>query len=246
MQSFVWATPLELARSNGVENRAKTERSVGRGRRGHRLIPGYEVLDVVDPRLGPGDCLRRRQPHLVDLLPSVGTHLLRSVLRMTEDSPERRSPTVSRSDSASRVISASPQAVYGALSDPDALVAWLPPPGMTGSFDYFDLRAGGSYRLVLIYSEQPTNGGKTSADSDVVEARFIEVIPNERIVQAIDFVSDDPEMAGTMTMTWTSAALGETTRVDVVAANVPTGISPDDHAEGLRSSLSNLARHLES
>lgn len=153
---------------------------------------------------------------------------------------------MSRTDAAHRVISASLEDVYGALSDPDALVAWLPPSGMMGAFEHFDLRVGGSYRLVLTYSEQPSGGGKTSADTDVVEARFVEVVPNERIVQAVDFESDDPDMAGTMTMTWSLTRLDGATRVDIVAEDVPGGISADDHAEGLRSSLANLAHHLES
>lgn len=143
------------------------------------------------------------------------------------------------------MISASPEAVYAALSDPDALVEWLPPSGMTGVFEHFDLRDGGSYRLTLTYSEEPSGGGKTSADTDVVAARFLEVVPNESIVQAVAFDSDDPDMAGAMTMTWSITELEGATRVDVVAEGVPSGISADDHAEGLRSSLANLARYLE-
>ena len=55
-----------------------------------------------------------------------------------------------RADRASRVIAAPPEKVYAALTDPEALVAWLPPEGMSARFDRFDARPGGSYRLVLL------------------------------------------------------------------------------------------------
>ena len=64
-------------------------------------------------------------------------------------------------------------------------------------------------------------------------------------MQAVDFESDDPAFAGTMTMTWTLTADAGGTRVDITAADVPSGISAEDHAAGLASSLANLALHLE-
>ncbi len=75
--------------------------------------------------------------------------------------------------------------------------------------------------------------------------RFLEVVPGVRVVQAVDFVSDDPAQAGTMTMTWAVSAEGAGTRVEIRADDVPAGISAQDHATGLSSSLANLARHLE-
>jgi hypothetical protein len=65
-------------------------------------------------------------------------------------------------------------------------------------------------------------------------------------VHAVDFVSDDPAFAGTMTMTWQVAATESGTRVDILAEDVPDGIASKDHAAGLGSSLANLARYLES
>ncbi len=148
---------------------------------------------------------------------------------------------MSRTDSASRVIQADRERVYAALVDADALASWLPPHGMTGRFEWFDARPGGSYRLVLTFDEGLHGSGKTTSDSDVVEARFVEIAANERIVQEVDFVSDDPAFAGTMTMTWQLSAEGSRTRVEVRADHVPAGISPEDHAAGLESSLANLA-----
>jgi uncharacterized protein YndB with AHSA1/START domain len=150
-----------------------------------------------------------------------------------------------RTDRASRVMAAPPKRVWAALVDPEALMAWLPPGGMTGRFERFDARPGGTYRMVLTYSDASGAPGKASVDSDIVEARFVDIVPGERVVQAVDFVSDDPAYAGTMTMTWKVTAVDGGTRVDIVAEDVPDGISPEDHAAGLASSLTNLAAYVE-
>lgn len=152
---------------------------------------------------------------------------------------------VVHTDTASRVIAASPERVYAALVDPDALVVWLPPGDMTGRFERFDARPGGSYRLVLTYADASAAPGKATADSDIVEARFVDLVPGERVVQAVDFVSNDPAYAGTMTMTWEVIGVDIGTRVEIRAENVPDGISEEAHATGLASSLANLAAYLE-
>jgi uncharacterized protein YndB with AHSA1/START domain len=152
---------------------------------------------------------------------------------------------VPRTDRASRVIAASPERVYAAFVDPEALATWLPPDGMSAMFDHFDARPGGSYRMVLTYADASDAPGKATADSDIVDARFVDVVPDARVVQAVDFVSDDPAYAGTMTMTWAVTAVADGTRVDFIADDVPDGISAEDHAAGLTSSLTNLAEFLE-
>ena len=146
---------------------------------------------------------------------------------------------MARTDTASRVIAAPLDRVFAALVDPEALTAWLPPDGMSGRFERFDARPGGSYRLVLTYADASSARGKATADSDIVEARFVDVVPGVRVVQAVDFVSDDPTHAGTMTMTWEVTAVDAGTRVDIRADDVPAGISAKDHAAGLASSLAN-------
>ena len=151
-----------------------------------------------------------------------------------------------RTDRASRVIDAPVARVFNALVDRDALQAWLPPGGMTARFERFDPTPGGSYRLVLTYSDPTDPHGKSSADSDIVEARYVDIVPNDRVVQVVDFVSDDPAFAGTMTMTWAVRAVDGGTRVEVTADDVPDGIAADDHAAGLTSSLDNLAGYVES
>ena len=150
-----------------------------------------------------------------------------------------------RSDSASRLIAAPVGRVFGALVDREALEAWLPPRGMTARFERFDPRPGGSYRLVLTYEDRAEAHGKSSADSDIVEVRYLDIVPDARVVQAVDFVADDPAFAGTMTMTWNVQAGDGGTLVEITADDVPDGISAEEHAAGLASSLENLARHLD-
>jgi uncharacterized protein YndB with AHSA1/START domain len=150
-----------------------------------------------------------------------------------------------RIDSAQRVIAAPLEQVFAAFVDPVELMAWLPPSGMRGQIERFDARPGGPYRMVLTYLDGSDAPGKSSAETDIVEGRFLEIVPGVRVVQAVDFVSDAPAFAGTMTMTWAVAASNDGALVTFTAEDVPEGISADAHIEGMTSSLLNLAAHLE-
>ena len=116
---------------------------------------------------------------------------------------------------------------------------------MTGTFETFDPRPGGSYRLVLTYASPRGSQAKSSEDSDIVDVRYLDIVPDDRVVQAVDFVSDVPEFAGTMTMTWSVREVGDGTYVEIIAENVPEGISAEDHAAGLNASLDNLTNYLQ-
>ena len=150
-----------------------------------------------------------------------------------------------RTDSAYRAVNAPVARVFGALMDREALQTWLPPDDMTGRFEWFDPRPGGSYRLVLTYADPHDPQAKSSDGSDVVDVRYVDIVADDRIVQEVDFVSDAPEFAGTMTMTWSVREEAGRTRVDIIAAEVPDGISAVDHAAGLASSLDKLAKFVE-
>jgi len=148
-----------------------------------------------------------------------------------------------RVDTASIVIAATPGQAYGAFASADALMAWLPPGDMTGRALEYDFREGGRYRIELTYrSERPAGGAKTTAGTDVTSGRFVSLVTGERIVQTVEFDSENAAFSGEMTMTWTFEAVPEGTRVSITAENVPSGISKVDHDAGLRSSLENLAR----
>jgi len=151
-----------------------------------------------------------------------------------------------RSDRASRIIRATRRTIYQAFLDPEALVSWLPPTGMTGRVYELDARKGGAYRLALTYLEtNHSPRGKTSEHTDVVRGRFLDLIPDERIVQRGEFESDDPAFAGAMTITWTLADVPGGTEVSVLCENVPPSVRPSDHETGLRSTLENLAAFTE-
>ena len=151
---------------------------------------------------------------------------------------------MARTDAASAIVQAPVDRVFAALVEPDLLQRWLPPSGMTGRFDHFDARPGGSYDLVLTYTATGSRGGsvgKSSAHEDIVHTRFVDVVPPCRVVQAVDFSSDDPAFAGTMVMTWQLTSVGDGTLVEIRADDVPSGISAADHQAGFASSLANLA-----
>lgn len=162
--------------------------------------------------------------------------------------PARKRPDtfewMPRTDRASRRMNAPVSRVFDALVDREALETWLPPGDMSGRFEHFDPTPGGSYRLVLTYADSAS--GKSSADSDIVDVRFIDIDANERVVQAVNFVAAAPEFAGTMMMTWTVQEDAGGTLVEIVAEDVPDGISAADHAAGLASSLNNLAKFVDS
>lgn len=150
-----------------------------------------------------------------------------------------------RTDRASLLLHVDSAAAFAALTDADALLAWLPPAGMDGKFERFDMRVGGSYRLVLTYRDASDAPGKTSASEDVSGVRITDLVPGERVVQEVDFESDDPAFHGTMQMEWSTRAVEEGTIVEVVARNVPGCVSARDHAAGLRTCLAS-AHHLAS
>lgn len=152
---------------------------------------------------------------------------------------------IRKTDSASRVVAAPAEQIYRAFIDPAAWPQWLPPEGMTGHIYEFDVRPGGIYRMALTYRGDHPNAGKTSEDTDVVEGRFAELVPNERVVQLVTFQSDDPAFGGAMRMIWSLSPAPGGTEVMITAENVPAGISKEDHDVGLRSTLENLARFVE-
>lgn len=150
---------------------------------------------------------------------------------------------MTHTDRGSAVLDASVDAVFAALVDAEARAIWLPPAGMTGRFDHFDPRPGGGYRMVLSYEDVGVRG-KTEAHHDVVEARFGTIEPPRLVEELVEFVSDDPDLAGTMTMTWSLEPEGAGTRVTITAYDVPDGVSSADHEVAFASTLANLGDYL--
>jgi uncharacterized protein YndB with AHSA1/START domain len=151
------------------------------------------------------------------------------------------------STQTARVIDATRDTIYRAFTDPDALAAWLSPGSMTGRVHEFDGRVGGGYRMSLYYPEsEGEHRGKTAEREDRYTARFLELTPPRRIVQAIRFDSDDPALAGEMTMTVMLEEVDGGTEVTLRFDGIPAGIRPEDNDAGTRSSLEKLARYVGS
>lgn len=150
-----------------------------------------------------------------------------------------------RTDTASRTIPASPEVIYGAFAEADALMAWLPPGDMTGRALEYEFRRGGRYCIELSYPDTtPAGTAKTTDLTDLTTGSFLALEPGKRIVQSVEFESTDPSFAGTMVMTWSFESAPSGTRVTITAEDVPPGISAEDHDAGLQASLDNLARYV--
>ena len=153
---------------------------------------------------------------------------------------------MSTSTKVSRIIKAPRRAVYKACLDPDALAKWRVPENMTAHVHAFEAREGGTYRMSLNYQDpQQSPGGKTSEDTDTFQGRFVELVPDEKIVEAIEFESHDPGFAGEMKMTTRLADGEDGTEVTMLCENLPAGIRPEDNETGTRQSLRKLAALLE-
>jgi uncharacterized protein YndB with AHSA1/START domain len=161
-----------------------------------------------------------------------------------EELEQEHEKEASRIDTASRLIKASPSNIYKALTTQSALMKWKAPEGMRMEIFHYNFRVEGTYRLALIYNDRKAKG-KTGANSDIVKGRFLELVPDHKIVEAITFESPDPSFAGEMIMTTELVSEKGATRVTFTATNVPEGITAEDHSAGMNSSLENLARFTE-
>lgn len=137
----------------------------------------------------------------------------------------------------SRVIEAPAERIYKAFLDADALAKFSPPAGYTARYDHADGEVGGTYRgtfTSLDKSEEHSFGGE-----------YVELVPNERIVQTDEFETDAPEMQSEMTVTITLEEIEDGTEVTVRQEGIPKPIPEEDAATGWGMSLENLARLVE-
>lgn len=144
-----------------------------------------------------------------------------------------------------RHINAPRASVYRALIDPEAISRWRVPDGMTSEVHEFEPCEGGKFRVSLTY-DAPTRTGKTTAHTDTYHGHFVRLIPNEQVVEVIEFETDDPAIRGEMTITVTLSDAAGGTDLHAVHDNLPPGVSPADNETGWRMSLDNLARLVES
>lgn len=141
-------------------------------------------------------------------------------------------------------VNAPRTAVYRALLDAHAVATWMVPDGMTSQVHAFDPRENGSFCMSLSY-DAPSGTGKTTAHTDTYHGRFVKLVPNEQVVEVMEFETDDPTMRGEMTMTFTLTEANGGTDILAVHDNLPPGISPADNETGTRMALEKLARLVE-
>jgi uncharacterized protein YndB with AHSA1/START domain len=143
-----------------------------------------------------------------------------------------------------RHIDAPQATVYRALLDAEAVAAWMVPTGMTSQVHAFDPREGGTFRISLTYDE-PTGTGKTTAHTDTYHGRFVRLVPNEQVMEVVEFETTDPAMQGEMTITITLADDDGGTELIAVHDRLPPGLSSADNETGWRMSLAKLAALVE-
>lgn len=134
-----------------------------------------------------------------------------------------------------RILRATPEKVYRAFLDPDAMVKWLPPHGFTGRVQHMDAKVGGTYKMSF------TNF--SSGTTHAFGGKYLELIPHERIRYTDKF--DDPNLVGEMDTTITMTKVSCGTELHIVQSGLPDIIPPEACCLGWQESLTLLAMLIE-
>jgi uncharacterized protein YndB with AHSA1/START domain len=134
-----------------------------------------------------------------------------------------------------RVLRSTPERVYRAFLDPDALVKWMAPNGFTARVHHLEPKVGGTYKMSF------TNF--TSQKSHSFGGKYLELVPNERIRHTDKF--DDPNMPGEMVLTVTTKKVLVGTELNIMQEGVPDIIPPEACMLGWQESLALLAKLVE-
>lgn len=134
-----------------------------------------------------------------------------------------------------RILRSTPERVYRAFLDPDAMVKWLPPNGFTGKVQHVDARVGGTYAMSF------TNFSSGSSHS--FGGEYLELVPNERIRHTDQF--DDPNLPGQMVTTISLRSVSVGTEVEIVQEGIPEVIPTEACYLGWQESLALLALLVE-
>lgn len=134
-----------------------------------------------------------------------------------------------------RVFRASPEKVYRAFLDPDAMVKWLPPNGFTGKVHHMDAKVGGTYKMS--FTNFSTGRGHSFG------GKYLDLVPNERIRYTDQF--DDPNLPGQMQATITLKKVSVGTELNIVQEGIPDVIPAEACYLGWQESLILLAKLVE-
>jgi len=134
-----------------------------------------------------------------------------------------------------RVLKSSPEKVYRAFLDPEAMAKWLPPHGFIGKVHEIDARVGGRYKMSF------TNFGNSQSHS--FGGEYLELVPNKRIRHTDSF--DDPNMPGEMITTVDLHEVSVGTEINIVQEGIPEMIPAEGCYLGWQESLTLLAQLVE-
>ena len=134
-----------------------------------------------------------------------------------------------------RVLRATPERVYRAFLDADALAKWLPPNGFTGKVHHLEATVGGTHKMSF------TNF--TTDKSHAFGGRYLELVPHERIRYTDTF--EDLNLPGELEVTVTLKQVSVGTEVTIVQDGVPEVIPPEACYLGWQESLTLLAKLVE-
>lgn len=134
-----------------------------------------------------------------------------------------------------RVLRATPERVYRAFLDADAMAKWLPPNGFTCKVHHLDAKVGGTYKMSF------TNF--STGQSHSFGGKYLELVPNERIRHTDEF--DDPNLPGEMQTTISIRPVSCGIELDIVQEGIPEAIPPEACYLGWQESLILLAQLVE-
>src|SRR4051812_22395435 len=131
-----------------------------------------------------------------------------------------------------RVLTTSPEKVYRAFLEADALAKWLPPNGFTCTVHHLEAKVDGTFRMSF--------RNFTTGQSHSFGGEYVELVPDQRLVYTDRF--DDPNLPGEMRVTVTLKKVSVGVEVDIEQAGVPDVIPAEACYLGWQESLKNLAR----
>jgi len=134
-----------------------------------------------------------------------------------------------------RVLRTTPEKVFRAFLDADAMAKWLPPNGFTAKVHHIDARVGGTFRMSF------TNF--TTGHSHSFGGAYLELVPNERIRHTDKF--DDPQLSGEMQTTVSLKKVSCGTELHIVQEGIPEAIPVEACYLGWQESLTLLAQLIE-
>jgi uncharacterized protein YndB with AHSA1/START domain len=137
----------------------------------------------------------------------------------------------------------SPQQVFEAWSNPEALGKWFGPHSHNCKVEKYDFRVDGHYQIRMIPKGEDADCGGDSNEDSVCAGTFVEIIPNKRIVMTFGWIENGGDIDGTLLTIEFSAANGGT-EVTLIHERLPNEQSASAHRGGWEGTLECLDTYL--